>query len=59
MEEIMTDSNQTDDAVPPPDVELQRLTPLLGKWEANGQTLTTEPLGSGVPVDSKEEFYWL
>jgi hypothetical protein len=57
----MTDTNQTEDAyvVPPPDAELQRLTPLLGKWEANDQTQTTDLLGPGVRVDSKEEFYWL
>jgi hypothetical protein len=61
MEKIMIDSNQTGDTyvVPPPDIELRRLSPLLGKWETNGQTLTTELIGSGVPVDSKEEFYWL
>jgi hypothetical protein len=45
-------------AVPPPDPELQRLTPLLGSWRAEDETQETV-LGPGEPVTSSETFAWL
>jgi hypothetical protein len=44
--------------VPPPDPQLQRLAPLLGKWQSEEKTFDN-PLGPGVKVESQEEFYWL
>jgi Protein of unknown function (DUF1579) len=44
--------------VAPPSPELQRLRPLLGKWQSQAQT-EDSILGPGVTVTSIEEFYWL
>lgn len=49
---------QTPFRPPPPDPELKRLEPLLGKWRSEGHTLDSV-LGPGVPVTSTEEFHWL
>jgi Protein of unknown function (DUF1579) len=43
---------------PPPDPELQRLTPLLGTWRSEEHTRDSV-LGPGVPVVSDESFEWL
>jgi Protein of unknown function (DUF1579) len=51
-------SEQTPFGAPPPDPELRRLNPLLGKWRSEAHTLDSV-LGPGVPVTSTEEFYWL
>jgi hypothetical protein len=54
-------NDNTDQAtfeVPPPDPELQRLEPLLGRWRAEDHTQDSV-LGPGVPVTSTEEFSWL
>jgi Protein of unknown function (DUF1579) len=45
-------------AAPPPDPELRRLEPLVGRWRAEEQT-NDSVLGPGVPVASTESFYWL
>lgn len=45
-------------AAPPPDPELKRLAPLLGKWRAE-ETTEASVLGPGVRVISDESFYWL
>jgi hypothetical protein len=45
-------------AAPPPDPELKRLAPLLGRWRAEGMT-EGSVLGPGVRVISDESFYWL
>jgi Protein of unknown function (DUF1579) len=42
----------------PPDKELQRLSPLIGKWTTTEKTQDSI-LGSGLTVHSVEEFYWL
>jgi hypothetical protein len=55
---IENDSNQVAYQPPPPDPELQRLTPLIGTWQAKEHTQDSV-LGPGVPVTSVEEFYWL
>jgi hypothetical protein len=44
--------------VPPPDPELQRLAPLLGRWRSEDHTYDGV-LGPGVPVTSVETFDWL
>jgi Protein of unknown function (DUF1579) len=45
-------------AAPPPDPELERLAPLVGRWRA--EEMTEEGvLGPGVPVISHESFHWL
>jgi Protein of unknown function (DUF1579) len=49
---------QTPSGAPPPDPELKRLEPLLGKWGSEEHTRDSV-LGPGVPVSSTEEFYWL
>jgi hypothetical protein len=41
-----------------PSPELERLRPLIGKWETRAQT-EDSILGPGVTVTSIEEFYWL
>ena len=43
---------------PRPDPELQRLAPLLGTWEVEGQTVESLA-GPAGPVTSRETFYWL
>jgi predicted enzyme related to lactoylglutathione lyase len=53
-----TVGGMTEFAAPPPDLELQRLEPLLGTWTVEGQTLDSV-LGPGVPVTSTETFQWL
>jgi hypothetical protein len=44
--------------IDPPSSELERLTPLLGRWQTQAQT-EDSILGPGVTVTSLEEFYWL
>jgi hypothetical protein len=44
--------------VPPPDLELRRLEPLVGTWTAEDHTRDSV-LGPGVPVTSTERFHWL
>lgn len=44
--------------VPPPDVELKRLEPLVGTWATEEHT-GDSVLGPGVPVTSTETFSWL
>ena len=54
-------NDNTDQAtfeVPPPDPELRRLEPLLGRWMAEDHTQDSV-LGPGVPVTSTEAFSWL
>ena len=51
-------SKQTPLVAPPPDRELKRLEPLVGKWRSEEHTRDSV-LGPGVPVTSTEEFYWL
>ena len=51
-------SEQTPLVAPPPDRELKRLEPLVGKWRSEEHTRDSV-LGPGVPVTSTEEFYWL
>jgi Protein of unknown function (DUF1579) len=51
-------SEQTPFGAPPPDPELKRLEPLVGKWRSEEHTRDSV-LGPGVPVTSTEEFYWL
>ena len=51
-------TEQSTFATPPPDPELQRLEPLLGRWRADDHTEDTI-LGRGVPVRSEESFSWL
>jgi hypothetical protein len=57
---IMAANDNTQAAYQPPlpDHELQRLAPLLGTWRAKDHTQDSL-LGPGVPVTSREEFYWL
>lgn len=45
--------------VPPPDPELRRLDPLLGRWTTQEHTQNTVLLGPGVPVSSVEHVSWL
>jgi hypothetical protein len=45
-------------ALPPPDPELERLEPLLGKWKTEDHTHDSN-LGPGVRVTSTETFSWL
>jgi hypothetical protein len=54
----MTDDTATTLVPPPPSPELKRLEPLLGKWKTRAHT-EEGALGTGVPVVSTEEFYWL
>jgi Protein of unknown function (DUF1579) len=51
-------SEQSAFAAPPPDQELRRLEPLLGKWRAMEHSQNSV-LGQGVPVTSTESFDWL
>jgi len=44
-------SDQAEGAPPPPDLELKRLKPLLGEWEAQDHTHDSV-LGPGVRVTS-------
>jgi Protein of unknown function (DUF1579) len=44
--------------VPPPDPQLARLTPLLGRWKTDVHTRESV-LGPGVAVTSTETFQWL
>jgi Protein of unknown function (DUF1579) len=44
--------------VPPPDPQLARLTPLLGRWKTDEHTRESV-LGPGVAVTSTETFQWL
>lgn len=43
---------------PPPDPELQRLSPLIGTWQAKDHTQASV-LGPGVTVESTETYRWL
>lgn len=52
------DKNQAAYQPPPPDPELQRLTPLIGTWKAKDQT-EDSILGPGVTVESTESYEWL
>ena len=45
-------------AAPPPDPELERLAPLLGRWRAEDMT-EDGVAGPAVRVISDERFYWL
>ncbi len=45
--------------VEPPNPELRRLKPLLGKWSCSGITSETLLLGPSVQMESLEEFRWL
>jgi hypothetical protein len=55
----MADENDAlANVVPPPDPELKRLEPLLGKWRSEEKTQDTI-LGPGVRVTNEEEIYWL
>jgi hypothetical protein len=51
-------SNQSGFDAPPPDPELMRLQPLLGRWRTEGYTHQSV-LGPGVPITSTETFRWL
>ena len=51
-------TEQTPFGAPPPDPELERLTPLVGTWRAEDHT-EDSVLGHGVPVASTESFHWL
>jgi hypothetical protein len=53
----MSDDRTSSTAVPPPDPELQRLTPLLGSWRTEDQT-EDSVLGPAVRVTSVETFRW-
>jgi hypothetical protein len=50
--------DQAKGAPPPPNPELERLEPLLGKWKTEDHTHDSM-LGPGVPVTSNEMFSWL
>jgi hypothetical protein len=47
--------DQAKGAPPPPNPELERLAPLLGKWKTEDHTHDSM-LGPGVPVTSTEMF---
>ena len=51
-------SERTALGAPPPDLELQRLEPLVGTWRAEEHTQDSV-LGPGVPVTSAESSHWL
>jgi Protein of unknown function (DUF1579) len=56
----MSDQTSSSYAVvaPPPDPELRRLEPLVGRWRSEERTLDGV-LGPGVAVTNKESFDWL
>jgi hypothetical protein len=54
----MPSEELTEFGVAPPHPELQRLAPLLGRWQSEERTQDTF-IGPGVPVTNFEEFRWL
>jgi hypothetical protein len=54
----MTEQATNPFGAPVPSPELQRLEPLVGKWQSTAKT-NAGGLGPGVPVTSIEEFSWL
>jgi hypothetical protein len=50
-------NERTPFGTPPPEPELNRLEPLVGRWRTEDRTLGSV-LGPGVPVTSTESFDW-